>query len=79
MSTDTHSGAALTGSLLGQNVIVFVFAIGQRVYLIDAECWGRVKNVMAGPAGREYQVAYFDDDKVRRLEWVGEDELARKP
>lgn len=69
----------VTGTLAGQHVIAFAYAIGQRVYITDAECWGRVKQLCAGPMGREYQVAYFDDDKVRRLEWIGEDELTRKP
>lgn len=62
---------------VGQNVIAFAFAIGDKVRLVDAECWGRVKQVCASASGREYQVAYFDDDKVRRLEWLGEEELSR--
>jgi hypothetical protein len=62
---------------VGQNVIAFAFPIGDKVRLVDAECWGRVKQVCASASGREYQVAYFDDDKVRRLEWLGEEELSR--
>lgn len=62
-------------SLSGQNVLAFRFAIGERVRLLDADCAGRVKQVCASVAGREYQVSYFDDDKVRRVEWLGEDEL----
>lgn len=62
---------------VGQNVIAFAFAIGDKVYITDAECHGRVKQVCASAAGMEYQVAYFDDDKVRRLEWCGEEELSR--
>jgi hypothetical protein len=64
-----------TRSLAGQNVIAFRFAIGERVRLLDADCCGRVKQACASVGGREYQVAYFDDDKVRRIEWLGEDEL----
>lgn len=66
-----------TRSLAGQNVIAFTFAIGERVHMVDADCAARVKQVCASAAGREYQVAYYDDDKVRRLEWVGEDELEK--
>jgi hypothetical protein len=33
---------------------------------------------MCASAGlREYFIAYFDDDKVRRQEWLGEDEISR--
>lgn len=62
---------------VGQNVIAFAFAIGDKVRLVDAECYGRVKQVCASAAGKEYQIAYFDDDKCRRVEWLGEDELSR--
>lgn len=62
---------------VGQNVIAFAFAIGERVRITDAECHGRVKQVCASSAGKEYQVAYFDEDKVRRMEWFGEEELSR--
>jgi hypothetical protein len=66
-----------TSSHVGKNVIAFAFAIGDRVKIEDAGCYGRVKQVCASAAGREYFVAYYDDDKVRRAEWVGEDELGR--
>jgi hypothetical protein len=69
--------ASTSPTHVGQNVIAFAFAIGDRVRLVDAECFGRVKQVCASSAGREYQVAYFDEDKVRRLEWLGEEELSR--
>lgn len=63
--------------MAGQNVIAFPFAIGDKVRITDADCIGRVRQLAVSAGGREYQVAYFDDDKVRRLEWVGEDELER--
>lgn len=66
-------------SLAGRNVICFTYALGQRVWIVDAESWGRVKQMCAGMAGREYQVAYFDEDKRRQLEWMGEDEVRAKP
>lgn len=62
---------------VGQNVIAFSFAIGDKVRITDADCQGRVKQVCASASGKEYYVAYFDDDKVRRAEWLGEDELSR--
>lgn len=66
-----------TSTNVGQNVIAFAFAIGDKVRITDAECFGRVKQICASASGKEYQVAYFDDDKVRRVEWLGEDELSR--
>lgn len=66
-----------TTTHVGQNVIAFGFAIGDKVRIIDAECSGRVKQVCASGAGKEYQVAYFDEDKRRCIEWLGEDELTR--
>lgn len=62
-------------SLAGQNVIAFRFAIGQRVFMPDAGCHGRIKQMCASIGGREYYVAYFDGDNVRRTEWLGEDEI----
>lgn len=69
--------SVVTSSHIGQNVIAFAYAIGDRVYLTDADVYGRVKQLCATPGCREYFIAYFDDDKVRRTEWVGEDELSR--
>lgn len=65
------------GSFVGQNVVAFPYAIGDRVRIADADCVGRVKQLSVSAAGREYQVAYYDEDKVRRIEWLSEDELER--
>lgn len=62
---------------VGQNVIAFAFAIGDKVRLVDADCYGRVKQACVSASGKEYQVAYFDEDKVRRVEWLGEEEITR--
>lgn len=64
-------------SHIGQNVIAFRFALGDRVRIEAIETWGRVECCMVQNAGKRYEVSYFDEDKVRRVEWMHEDELSR--
>lgn len=64
---------------LGQNVVAFRFAINERVRLTDADCVGRVRQQCHNANGFEYQVAYFDGDKVLRIEWLPDAELEKLP
>lgn len=67
----------LSRSFVGSNVISVRFAIGDRVTIVDAGCVGRVKAINISAGLREYQVSYFDEDKVRRIEWLGEEDLVK--
>lgn len=60
-----------------QNVIAFKFCVGERVRIEAIEVWGRVDSCLMGASGRKYFVTYFDEDKVRREEWMYEDELSK--
>lgn len=70
MNVDTRSNT-------GKNVIVADFAIGQRVKIPAIDTAGIVKSITITKEGMEFFVAYFDDDKVRRAEWMDAAELSR--
>ena len=57
------------------NVIFVKFGIGQSVLIRAIDVRGIVKAINVAAASVEYQVAYFDDDKVRRVEWMEAVEL----
>lgn len=61
----------------GKNVIALEFAIGQRVNITAIDTVGIVKSITVTKEGIEFFVAYFDDDKVRRTEWMDASELSR--
>lgn len=61
----------------GKNVIVAEYAIGQRVNISAIDTQGIVKSITITKEGIEFFVAYFDDDKVRRSEWMDAAELSR--
>jgi hypothetical protein len=61
----------------GVNVMAFAFAIGQRVKISAIDTVGFVRGITVTSDGIDYRVAYFDDDKVRREEWLSEHEIAR--
>lgn len=65
-----------TGANVGQNVVCFRFAVGQKVTISAIDTPGFVKALLVDTDGKNYQVAYFDDDKVRRTEWLYEAELS---
>lgn len=67
---------ATTASNVGKNVIALPFAIGAKVRIVAIETWGLVRAINISAGDVEYQVAYFDDDKVRRVEWLQGSELA---
>lgn len=62
---------------LAPNIVAFKFHLRQRVRLkdLDEATFGRVLEMSVGRDGREYRVAYFDEDKRRQIEWFTEDEL----
>lgn len=64
------------GRNAGQNVMAFRFQIGQRVCIKDIETHGAVLSILVDSDGRQYRVAYFDDHKVRRVEFMLESELS---
>lgn len=66
----------MTGRHVGQNVVAFRFAIGQTVRISAIDSSGVVTSLTLDAEGKSYRVAYFDDDKVRRIEWMYESELA---
>lgn len=70
-----HEDLTTERSLEGQHVVAFRFAIGQRVWIDDADIWGRVRQLNVSRSGKSYQVVYYDDDKVLREEWLPETEL----
>lgn len=69
MTAATHSG---------KNVIAFAFAINQRVTIDAIDVVGVVQGLMVTSEGIEYLVAYFNDDKDRRKEWLGGSEISRR-
>lgn len=64
-------------SNVGKNVLAFDYAIGQRVRVDAIDTTGIVKSILVTSEGTEYNVAYFDDDKVRRSEYMAGVELSR--
>lgn len=68
---------AIARTNVGKNVMVFPFAIGQRVNIEAIDTKGIVQSITVTNEGIEYRVAYFDDDKVRRAEWLSESEISR--
>lgn len=62
---------------VGKNVLAFAFAIGQRVSIEAIDTKGIAQAITVTSEGTEYRVAYFDDDKVRRAEWLGGNEISR--
>lgn len=64
-------------SNVGKNVLAFDYAIGQRVRIDAIDTTGIVKSIVVTAEGTEYSVAYFDDDKVRRQEFLSGAELSR--
>lgn len=58
------------------SVIFVSFPIGKKVTIGAIDVRGVVKQISVSPAAIEYQVAYFDDDKVRRCEWFDAAELS---
>lgn len=67
---------AMTGRHVGQNIVSFRFAIGQTVRITAIDTSGVVTSLTVDAEGKSYRVAYFDDDKVRRIEWLYESELS---
>lgn len=65
------------GRNVGHNIIAYEFAIGQRVRIDAIETTGIVRRILTTTDGIEYLVAYFDDDKVRREEYMVSTELSR--
>jgi len=63
----------------GHSVIVLAYALGERVYLVDAECWGRVREINIAQGGKLYLVAWFDEDRRRCDSWFTERELTKSP
>ena len=61
----------------GINVMAFEFSIGQRVTIKAIETIGLVQAITITSEGIEYRVTYFDDDKVRRQEWICALEIER--
>lgn len=61
----------------GRNVLAFDFTIGQRVRIDAIDCIGCCRRIMVTTDGVEYLIAYFDDDKVRREEYMLAQELSR--
>jgi hypothetical protein len=61
----------------GKNVIATEYSIGQRVNIAAIDTPGVVKSITITKEGIEFFVAYFDDDKVRRAEWLDASELSR--
>ena len=59
------------------NVLFVQYALGQRVTIDAIDTRGIVKTINVTTGAIEYQVAYFDDDKVRRSEWFESHELSR--
>lgn len=57
------------------NVIFVKFGIGSNVLIRAIDVRGIVKAINVAAASVEYQIAYFDDDKVRRVEWMEAMEL----
>jgi hypothetical protein len=70
--------SAVTGTtqFVGQNVIAFKFALNQMVLIDAIDTKGRVIEMNVDTGGRNYLVAYFNDDKDRRREWLAEVELS---
>ncbi len=58
-----------------RNIHVTRYALGERVYICDAELNGRIKEIRLAMGSTEFLVAYFDDDKCRRSEWFTDEEL----
>lgn len=69
------SYSAITGRNVGANVVSFRFSIGQKVKIDSIETWGIVSALNVDAEGKTYLISYFDDDKVRRKEWLYESEL----
>lgn len=59
-----------------QNVMAFRFSIGRRVRIDAIETNGVVLSILVDSDGRQYRVAYFDDDKRRCVEYMLESELS---
>ena len=64
------------GANVGQNVVCFRFSVGQKVTINAIDTPGFVKALLVDSDGKNYNIAYFDDDKVRRTEWLYEAELS---
>jgi len=58
------------------NVIFVKYHIGQRVRIDAIETRGVVRGINISSGSIEYQIAYFDDDKVRRTEWLESNEIS---
>ena len=66
----------VAGRHVGQNIISFRFALQQRVRIDAIDITGLVLEMNVDCNGKNYLIAYFDDDKVRRREWLSEIELS---
>lgn len=64
---------------VGMNVVAFRFAVNERVRIVDADTVGRVRQQCNNASGHEFQVAYYDGDKVLRVEWLPGSELEKLP
>lgn len=60
----------------GKNVHMTPFAIGQRVMIDAIDTKGIVKEISITAAAVDYRVSYFDDEKVRRSEWLDGSEIS---
>ena len=65
----------LVGRNVGANIVSFRFSIGQKVRIKQIETLGIVSALNVDAEGKTYLVSYFDDDKVRRKEWLYESEI----
>jgi len=64
-------------SNIGKNVIAIPYTIGQRVRIDAIDTAGVVKRVTMSSGSTEFQVRYFDDDKVSREEWLEPSEMSK--
>jgi hypothetical protein len=61
------------------NIVEFLFDYGDKVWIIDLNCYGRVLSCWHTRSGRQYEVRYFFEGS-NLTTYLFEDELlAKKP
>ncbi len=59
------------------NIVVLKYPVDSRVWIEDAECWGRVSAIKWDGMRVVYEVSWFDDDKCVHEAWFRDTELKR--
>lgn len=63
--------------VISKNGVEFKFAFGDKVWINDLQCYGRVLSCWHTRSGKQYELRYFIDGK-HETSYLFEDELSEK-